>query len=158
MALSPRRHADSLLICVGECIGNDLGRFRFENRAFGCPYSATCHAPQRHDCLSITITNLEHNSIKISLLDPSPTLHQNRPRSGSSPSEVPLELPGVTTPTELPTLDSAATPRTPWSPAVRFAFRIAFLYFFCFIFVGANGTLLDVFPVVGGWIQDKLNW
>ena len=65
-----------------------------------------------------------------------------------------MEIPGITTPSELPTPVSAATPLDPWSPAVR----IAFLYFFCFILIGANGTLWDVFPVVGGWIQDKLNW
>ena len=77
-----------------------------------------------------------------------------------------MEPEGVTTPDELPTPGSAtysaATPAVtlpaPWHPAVRVAFRIAFLYFFCFIVIGANGSLLDVFPVVGGWVQDKLNW
>ncbi|MFC5864674.1 hypothetical protein ACFPT7_20365 [Acidicapsa dinghuensis] len=53
---------------------------------------------------------------------------------------------------------SSASPPPSWSPATRLGFRIAFLYFFCFIVVGANGTLLEAFPVVGGWIQDKLNW
>jgi hypothetical protein len=53
---------------------------------------------------------------------------------------------------------TGAAPPAPWSPATRFGFRIAFLYFFCFVVLGANGTLLDVFPAVGGWIQDKLNW
>jgi hypothetical protein len=67
-----------------------------------------------------------------------------------------LEPSGITTPVESPV--SAATPPAPWSPTTRLGFRIAFLYFFCFIFLGANGTLLRVFPVVGGWIQDKLNW
>jgi hypothetical protein len=69
-----------------------------------------------------------------------------------------LELPGIATPSELPTPAVAAAPPAPWSPAVRLAFRIAFIYFLCFIVLGANGTLLDIFPVVGGWIQDKLNW
>lgn len=53
---------------------------------------------------------------------------------------------------------SLASPPPSWSPAARLGFRIAFLYFFCFIVIGANGTLLEVFPVVGGWLQDKLNW
>ena len=84
-----------------------------------------------------------------------------------------MELPGINTPaqsvdasntlvpTEIPTPvcgSADVTPSAPWSAATRIAFRIAFLYFFCFVFLGANGTLLGVFPVVGGWIQDKLNW
>ena len=69
-----------------------------------------------------------------------------------------MELPGIATPSELPTPVAIAAPPAPWSPAVRLAFRIAFIYFICFIVLGANGTLLDIFPVVGGWIQDKLNW
>jgi len=75
-----------------------------------------------------------------------------------------LELPGTTTPapdTLVPTPVSgttAAASPAPWSPATRFGFRIAFLYFFCFIFLSGNGTLFGVFPVVGGWIQSKLNW
>jgi hypothetical protein len=67
-----------------------------------------------------------------------------------------LEPSGITTPAESPV--SAATPPAPWSPATRLGFRIAFLYFFCFIFFDSNGTLFQAFPVVGGWIQDKLNW
>ena len=67
-----------------------------------------------------------------------------------------MELPVTTFSGEHPA--SGLTRPAAWSPAVRLAFRIAFLYFFCFILFGANGTLLDVFPVVGGWIQDKLNW
>jgi hypothetical protein len=68
-----------------------------------------------------------------------------------------LDLP-VSTSAELPAPVSTTTAPAPWSPALRLGFRIAFLYFFCFVFLGANGTLLDVFPVVGGWVQDKLNW
>ena len=67
-----------------------------------------------------------------------------------------MELSGIATPAESPV--SAAPPSAPWSPAVRLGFRIAFLYFFCFTILGANGTLLQAFPVVGGWIQGKLNW
>jgi hypothetical protein len=84
-----------------------------------------------------------------------------------------LELSGITTPaksvdapetpvpTELPTpisATTAATPLAPWSPATRLGFRIAFLYFFCFSFLGGNGTLFRLFPVVGAWIEHKLNW
>jgi len=65
--------------------------------------------------------------------------------------------PDTLVPTE-PTLVSAPTPHAPWSRAVRMAFRIALLYFFCFVVVGANDTLLQAFPFVGGWIQDKLSW
>lgn len=53
---------------------------------------------------------------------------------------------------------SFASPPPSWRPSTRLGFRIAFLYLSCFIVLGANGTLLDALPVVGGWIQDKLNW
>jgi hypothetical protein len=75
-----------------------------------------------------------------------------------------LELPGTPTPAPetLVTMPVSGTTATaspaPWSPATRFGFRIAFLYFFCFIFLSGNGTLFGVFPVVGGWIQSQLNW
>ncbi len=75
-----------------------------------------------------------------------------------------MELSGTTTPapdavvTTPVSAATAATPPASWSPATRFGFRIAFLYFFCFIFLSGNGTLFGVFPVVGGWIQGKLNW
>ena len=52
-----------------------------------------------------------------------------------------MELPGITTPTELRTPVSSAIPPTPWSPATRLGFRIAFLYFFCFIFLSGNGIV-----------------
>lgn len=45
-----------------------------------------------------------------------------------------------------------------WTPLTRVGFRIAFLYFFCFLFLYGNGTLFSVFPVVGGWIDQKLSW
>lgn len=60
--------------------------------------------------------------------------------------------------TTVPAPVSANTVAAPWSPATRFGFRIAFLYFFCFIFLFGNGTLLGAFPVIGGWIDGKLNW
>jgi len=81
-----------------------------------------------------------------------------------------LELSGITTPaksvdapdtlvpTELPMPISTATPPAPWSPATRLGVRIAFLYFFCFCFLGGNGTLFRLLPVVGAWIEHKLNW
>jgi hypothetical protein len=84
-----------------------------------------------------------------------------------------LELTGINTPTntvdapdnlvpaEFPTLVSATPSVTlagPWRPVTRLVFRIASLYFFGFVVVGANGTLFQVFPFVGGWIQDKLSW
>jgi len=46
----------------------------------------------------------------------------------------------------------------PWSVAARILFRIAFLYFFCFLFLFGNGTLFDLFPMVGGWIDMVLTW
>ena len=67
-----------------------------------------------------------------------------------------MEPSGITTPAESPV--STGTSPAPWSPATRLGFRVAFLYFFCFIFFDSNGTLFQAFPVVGGWIQDKLNW
>jgi hypothetical protein len=76
----------------------------------------------------------------------------------TSSTESPIDAPDTLVPTELPTPVSAATSPAPWSPATRLGFRIAFLYFFCFTILGANGTLFHVFPVVGDWIQDKLHW
>ena len=55
-------------------------------------------------------------------------------------------------------VETSATPPACWHPASRFGYRIAFLYFFCFVFLSGNGTLFGVLPVVGGWIQQKLNW
>ena len=55
-------------------------------------------------------------------------------------------------------VETSATPPACWHPATRFGYRIAFLYFFCFVFLSGNGTLFGVLPVVGGWIQQKLNW
>jgi hypothetical protein len=46
----------------------------------------------------------------------------------------------------------------PWSPFARLAFRIVFLYFFCFLFFLGNGTPFDLFPVVGDWIDGVLTW
>jgi hypothetical protein len=45
-----------------------------------------------------------------------------------------------------------------WTPLGRLAFRIAFIYFFCFLFLFGNGTLFQIIPVVGHWIQQKLTW
>jgi hypothetical protein len=72
-----------------------------------------------------------------------------------------VDAPDTLVPTELSTpisTTTAATPLAPWSPATRLGFRIAFLYFFCFSFLGGNGTLFRLFPVVGVWIEHKLNW
>ena len=75
-----------------------------------------------------------------------------------------MELSGIPTPapdtlvTAPVSGTTAAASPAPWSPATRFGFRVAFLYFFCFNFLSGNGSLFDVFPVVGGWIQSKLNW
>ena len=61
--------------------------------------------------------------------------------------------PDTLVPTE-PTLVSAPTPHAPWSRAVRMAFRIALLYFFCFVVVGANDALLQVNDDEGGdWVE-----
>jgi hypothetical protein len=51
-----------------------------------------------------------------------------------------------------------ATLTTSWSGFSRFAFRIGFLYFFCFIFCFGNGTIFDLFPVVGDWIDTAFTW
>jgi hypothetical protein len=45
-----------------------------------------------------------------------------------------------------------------WTPLARVAFRIAFIFFFCFIFLCGNGTLFSIFPVVGNWIDTALTW
>ena len=74
-----------------------------------------------------------------------------------------MEPSGITTPADapdtlVPTEFSATAPPAPWSPATRLGFRIAFLYFFTFCFLGGNGTLFRFLPVVGAWIEDQLNW
>ncbi len=45
-----------------------------------------------------------------------------------------------------------------WSPLSRVAFRIAFLYFFCFLFFYGNGTVFTIFPWIGDKIDTVLNW
>ncbi len=59
---------------------------------------------------------------------------------------------------EAATASPAARQRPHWTPLTRVGFRTAFLYFFCFLFLFRNGTLFRVFPVVGNWIENKLNW
>jgi hypothetical protein len=78
----------------------------------------------------------------------------------TTPAESPIDRPDILVPTELSTPVSATTTAAPapWSPLTRVGFRIAFLYFFCFLFFDSNGTLLRIFPVVGAWIQAQLNW
>ncbi len=45
-----------------------------------------------------------------------------------------------------------------WTPLSRLAFRIAFIYFFCFLFLYGNGSIFEIIPVVGGWINNLLTW
>ncbi|MDE1161081.1 MAG: hypothetical protein PW792_03935 [Acidobacteriaceae bacterium] len=45
-----------------------------------------------------------------------------------------------------------------WTPLTRFLFRFAFLFFFCFLFAFGNGSLLELFPVVGNWISTGIEW
>ena len=63
--------------------------------------------------------------------------------------------------------DSAASPADAlagtqtlphWSPSHRFLFRIAFLYFCCFIFLYGNGTIFDVLPIIGHWVDNYSTW
>lgn len=97
--------------------------------------------------------------LKIPLLDPLPAARSESSNIRVLPcARFGLELQGISTPTELPAPVPTATPPASWSPATRFGFRIAFLYFLCFVFVGSNGTLFDAFPVVGDWIEAKLGW
>lgn len=51
-----------------------------------------------------------------------------------------------------------APSRPAWSRATRVGFRMALIYFVCFIFFTRNGTLFDLFPVVGNWIDKGLMW
>jgi hypothetical protein len=124
--------------------------------------SATClDSPPRSRTAAVTMNQYSQNNF---LLDPSPAPYNNRPRyriisytrgpvwsfQASTPPKNSVGKPDTRVPTE-PSPVSAPTPHAPWSPAVRIAFRIAFLYFFCFVVVGADGTLLQAFPFVGGW-------
>lgn len=63
----------------------------------------------------------------------------------------------LSTPTPSP-LPAAAVPHAPWNPAGRFAFRAAFLYFFCFLFLWGNGSLITLLPVIGDSIDSTLRW
>jgi hypothetical protein len=45
-----------------------------------------------------------------------------------------------------------------WPPLLRAGFRIAFLYFACFVVVSRNGNLFALLPVVGNWISNALQW
>jgi hypothetical protein len=45
-----------------------------------------------------------------------------------------------------------------WTPLRRFAFRIAFIYFFCFLFLYGNGSIFEIIPVAGSWINNLLTW
>lgn len=45
-----------------------------------------------------------------------------------------------------------------WSVYQRIGFRIAFVYFFCFLFLFGNGTLFELIPVVGGQVSSWLSW
>ena len=69
-----------------------------------------------------------------------------------------METPAVSYPD--PLLPSPAATPVPahWTPLSRVAFRIAFLYFFCFLFFFGNGTIFQIFPVVGDWIEKGLTW
>jgi hypothetical protein len=54
-----------------------------------------------------------------------------------------------------------ATPQTgsstrEWTHAGRIAFRISFLYFVCFLAFFGNGTIFNIFPVVGDWVYNGL--
>jgi hypothetical protein len=75
-----------------------------------------------------------------------------------------LDLPGndPVYPADADDPDSTTTMATsapaPWSPLGRVGFRIAFLYFFCFLFLYGNGSLFVIFPVVGNWINRALTW
>ena len=52
--------------------------------------------------------------------------------------------------------ETAAAPA--WPPVLRVGFRIAFVYFGCFVLVSRNGNLFNLLPVVGGWINNALQW
>ncbi len=45
-----------------------------------------------------------------------------------------------------------------WSPLGRVGFRMAFIFFFCFLFLYGNGTIFSIFPVVGSWLDNILTW
>jgi hypothetical protein len=45
-----------------------------------------------------------------------------------------------------------------WALWNRIAFRIAFLYFFIFMFMYGNGSIFSVFPVVGDFFDQWMTW
>lgn len=48
--------------------------------------------------------------------------------------------------------------RPAWTHLERIAFRFAFLYFVCFLAFFGNGTIFNVFPLVGDWVYNGLMW
>ena len=88
------------------------------------------------------------------------TLHRNGTSPGSTlTSSLPEAI--VDSSATFPGYATEATApvkRLHWTALERVGFRIAFLYFFCFLFLFGNGNLFAVFPVVGEWITNKLNW
>ena len=44
--------------------------------------------------------------------------------------------------------------RRSWTHPGRIAFRISFLYFVCFLAFFGNGTIFNIFPVVGDWVYN----
>lgn len=46
----------------------------------------------------------------------------------------------------------------PWHPLTRLGFRIAFIYFICFILLYGNGSIFISNYVAGGWIGNLVNW
>jgi hypothetical protein len=45
-----------------------------------------------------------------------------------------------------------------WSPLTLIGFRIAVIYFLCFVFISRDGTIFGLFPHVGRWIGIVLLW
>ena len=45
-----------------------------------------------------------------------------------------------------------------WSPIKRVGFRMAFIFFFCFIFLYGNGTIFSPIPIVGDFLEHWLTW
>ncbi|MGD0797970.1 MAG: hypothetical protein ABR910_09620 [Acidobacteriaceae bacterium] len=79
-----------------------------------------------------------------------------RESSVTPPQTIPASLPAAIAQTTDPPLAPSAP--TAWTPLARVSFRIAFVYFFFFLFCFDNGTLFGMIPRLGEWIDDGLTW
>jgi hypothetical protein len=102
---------------------------------------------------------MSHQRAKSAQSEAKPTLKNANTLENPAESPATLAEANIETPESPPETSAEAKPHLlHWSPLSRFAFRIAFLYFFCFMFLFGNGTVFSVFPWIGDKIDTILTW